>query len=176
MPVKEGGKGFVKEAEIIPLLPRVLEGYEYLDVYVYPSEEYGYSIRYVYDAHNYADIYIYPVPEQVKDLGHKDIVYGMTGHAVSEIELAKEKGLYQDFEILNERAFDSAGAISSKVSARLRKKGRDMYTILYLTENSDKLIKARITMPDNTSNRANTAWDLFVSKLFGFIVDNIDKA
>ena len=165
-----------KEPGIVSILPRMVEGYSYVGVHVYPSEEYGYSVRYTLSSKNYADIYIYPVPEQAKKYSHKDIVFGMTGNAISEIELAQEKGLYHEFEILNKSAFNNSGLVFSKVEAKLVKDNLVSYTILYLTENRSKLIKARITMPDNESNRSNKKWDAFIGEIFGFIINNIDKA
>ncbi len=169
-------KNPTEEPEIISILPKMVEGYSYVGTHVYPSEEYGYSVRYTLSSKNYADIYIYPVPEQVKEYPHKDIVFGMTGHAVSEIELAQEKGLYHGFEVLDKSAFDNSGIIFSKVEAKLIKDNLVSYTILYITENSSKLIKARITMPDNERNRSNKRWDNFIGEIFGFIISNINKA
>lgn len=165
-----------KEPEIVSVLPRMIEGYSYMGSYVYPKEEYGYSIRYTLGSNNHADIYIYPVPEQLKKFSHNDIVFGMTGNAISEIALAQEKGFYHEFEILNKSAADNAGLILSKVEAKLVKNNLVSYTILYLTENGGKLIKARITMPDNEGNRSNNKWDDFIGEIFGFILSNIDKA
>ena len=106
---------------------------------MYPGEEYGYSIRYTLGANSYADIYIYPVPDQVKKYGHKDIVFIMTDHAVSEIKLAEEKGLYHDFELISKSALEGNGVVFSKVEAKYIKKNLVSYTLLYLTENKESL-------------------------------------
>lgn len=165
-----------EQPELIAMLPKQLEGYSYGGFHIYPEAAYGYAVRYLHSAHHHADIYVYPVPDSIKHLSHKDIVLGMTYHTKQEIELAQEQGLYLNYQVIQERAYDNNGTITTKIEGEYLKNNLAAYTLVYLTESSGKLVKARITMPDNEANRDNPQWDNFISQLFSFVLKHIDKA
>lgn len=163
--------------EILQVLPKTIEGFNYVNAHTYP-EPWGYSLRYVYQGNQqiHSDIYIYPVPEGALKYQHKDIVAGMTSQALREIEIAMNKGMYSDFNIINKRAFKIQDNITTRVDVQLVRNNWEMFSLLFVTERNGTVLKARMTMPYNELNKNNEAWQKFVEQAFSIILGNLDKA
>lgn len=179
VPVKEGQDDTASEkhAALLDVLPRHIQGFTYEGVREYP-DPWGYSLRYRSDSsrRTYADIYIYPVPGNATNLSQKKVVTDMTNEALWEIKVAKEKGAYSDYKIIHSAAFEIDGNFTSRVDLQLVSNNLVLYSLLYVTERNGKLIKARISMPDNDANRGNKLWQEFVEQTFQVIIQNILKA
>lgn len=158
-------------------LPAKLEGFSYENSTTYPAP-WGYSLRYGKNTthRTYSDIYIYPIPKEANGYKHEEIVYGITKEALREIEYAKEKGAYSEFKVISKGTFYLNGKLATRVEIFLVRNNLSSYSLLYVTESEGKLIKARMTMPDNESNRNNESWNKFIDKVFSIILSNIEKA
>ena len=178
-PVSKDQYGLVhgEHFQILDVLPNNIEGFLYQGSTTYP-DPWGYSLRYTYSKSNmvYSDIYIYPVPEEARKYSQKEIVNGMTDAALSEIELVKKRGAYSEFEIIEKSTSRLLGDYLTRVDIYLVKHNLASYSLLFLTERDGKLIKARMTMPDNEFNRNSVTWQKFIYKVFSNILENIEKA
>ena len=176
---REGAVVSSQEASVgvVSILPDTVGDFRYEGYRVYDTPDLGYSFRYRMPAVGYADVYVYPVPAGQLAYTHKDIVIAMTRGAVGEIQHYVDAGYYGGFEILSSGYMEGEhGDITTKVDGALQVKNLSSYTLIYLTENAGKLIKARITVNDNPHNRASASWDEFVDAIFGVVVSNIDEA
>lgn len=162
---------------ILDVLSKQVDGFSYEGSTTYPAP-WGYSLRYRNNEskRTYADIYIYPVPREAVDYKHKDIVFSITNDALHEIDYAKERGVYSKFNVISKGTFEILDNVATKVEISLVKDNLVSYSLLFVTESSGKIIKARMTMPDNELNRNNEAWNKFVAKTFSIILKNIEKA
>ncbi len=172
----------VKKAEqaprpmLVDKLPKAVGDFKYESFYEYPQKALGYSVRYRLQGGGYVDIYIYPVPDQIKALGHQKIVRGMADQAVNEIRYYEKQGVYKNFQILSEKQTEIKGSSVVKVEGTYLKNKQNLYTLLYLTEKSNTLVKARMSVDNNDANKSSQQWDRFISIVFGAILDNMDKA
>jgi hypothetical protein len=162
---------------ILDVLPRRIEGFTYEGSSTYP-DPLGYSLRYQNDnnLHAFADIYLYPAPPGAASFTHEEIVVGVTNEALQEIDYFKQRGLYSEFKIISSGTFEIQGKTVSRVEIHLVKNNLVLYSLLYVTESDGKLIKARMSMPNNDANRTNEAWTRFIKSAFATIINNIDKA
>jgi hypothetical protein len=162
---------------ILEVLPRHIEGFSYKGMRVYP-DPWGYSLRYGNDSNQgvYADIYLYPVPQELRGREQEDIVMNKTNEALEEIDYFKRKGVYSAFEVISRDAFEILGNKTSEVEIQLVRDNLALYSLLFVTESKGKLIKARMTMPNNEANNGSEAWKRFVESVFTVILNNIDKA
>ena len=167
----------VVRIEILNLIPKDVEGFVYKGAKAYP-DPWGYSMRYQLKRNRlvYSDVYVYPVPNTAAGIGSDAIAKRMAELALSEIDLAKEKGFYSEYEIIESREFDLKGRPVSRSDLYLVKNNLESFSLLFLTESRGMLIKARMTMPDNEANRNSETWQRFVEEVFGVIIENIDKA
>lgn len=165
------------QREILNVLPKNIEGFTYDGVRTYP-EPLGYSLVYRLDGSRltYSDIYVYPVPGKMSGHTHKQIIDDMSNQALMEIAYAKEKGLYTEFKIINSKTFNLDGNYVNKVAIYVVKDNVESFSLLYLTQCEGKILKVRMTMPDNEINRHSDRWQKFVEKVFSVIIANIDKA
>lgn len=162
--------------EILDILPTNIDEFNYVGYQVYPEKSLGYSIRYAIVNIGYADVYIYPVPKAALELDSKEIVIESTKAAITDIQYFVSKGIYSEFKVLSQKFSENNGVITTKIEGSFVKNNLQLYTMLYLTEHSGMLLKARISVNDNETNRSSTGWDSFVGKLFGLITANIEKA
>ena len=116
------------------------------------------------------------MPEGALKYQHKDIVAGMTSQALREIEIAMNKGMYSDFNIINKRAFKIQDNIITRVDVQLVRNNWEMFSLLFVTEHNGTVLKARMTMAYNELNKNNEAWQKFVEQAFSIILGNLDKA
>ncbi len=166
-----------EKLEILDALPREIEGFIYRGAKSYP-DPWGYSLRYQLERNQltYSDVFIYPVPGEAEGYGQKEVVISMSNQALKEIDIAKEQGLYSKYSVINRRTFEINGNFTIRIDIFLVKSNLESYSLLFLTESNGKLIKVRMTMADNESNRNNTAWQKFAVKVITTIFNNIEKA
>jgi hypothetical protein len=170
-------QAYEERFQIQNVLPVSIEGFSYQGAIAYP-DPWGYSLRYEYGENHmvYSDIYIYPVPSEMAKYNQNEIVNGMTNAALREIDLLKQRGAYSEFEVVGTTTTHLLGEYLKRVDIYLVKHNLASYSLLFLTEKDGKLIKARMTMPDNEANRNNVTWQKFINEIFSIIIENIDKA
>jgi len=163
--------------EILQVLPAEIDGFAYQGAKTYPSP-WGYSLRYrlVDNPLVYADVFVYPVPQKIENLGHTERVKAMTDEAILEIRSAAEQGAYSEARLLDGQEFRILSAYTTRIDLFLVKENLESFSLLFMTESNDRLLKVRMTMPDGYSNRNNDNWQRFVESVFSVILENIDKA
>ena len=163
--------------EILQVLPAEIDGFAYQSAKTYPTP-WGYSLRYrlIDNPLVYADVFVYPVPRKIENLDHTERVKAMTDQALVEIRSATEQGDYSEVRLLDGQEFRILSAYTTRIDLYLVKDNLESFSLLFLTESNDKLLKVRMTMPDNYSNRNNENWQRFVESAFTVILENIDKA
>jgi len=123
----------------------------------------GYSIRYSNPRkQRVADLYIYEVAEENASLEHSDLVVGSTRATMDAISAAAQQGHYDNYNVIHAATHSQGVRMAS-------------YTLVYQTEHNGTLLKIRVTMPDNDSNRESTEWDEFTDTLFLAVVEELDK-
>lgn len=162
---------------IVDVLPTEIEGFVYRGAKSYP-DPWGYSLRYQFEKNHvtYADVYIYPVPKGMEGRSHEGIVAAMSNQAIEEIGYATEQGAYSEYNVIENRSFKVSARQVIRTDVLLVKNNLESYSLLFITESNAKLIKVRMTMADNESNRKNGTWQKFVESIFTTIIDNIEKA
>lgn len=166
-----------KKIEIVHHVPEESHGFVYQSIKAYP-DPWGYSMRYKYKTSEWihSDIYVYPVPAGTAGHTSEDITKEMAKQALEEIDLATEKGFYANNKVLGSKEFYLKGQYINRTELYVLRQNLETFSLLFITEVQGKLIKARVTMPDNPANRNSERWQRFVSDVFAAIIDNIDKA
>jgi len=146
------------------------EGYRYFEV-----SSAGYAVRYSNPRkHRIADIYIYPVAKQNEELEHDDLVMGSTRATIQAIGDAVKQGIYSDFNVIGAATQARGFRTVARVEATYLRENLASYTLVYQTEYDGTLLKIRMSMPDNDSNRANGEWDEFANTMFNKLVEELD--
>lgn len=165
-----------KTLKLLDRLPTQIDEFEYQSYHDYEEPALGYSLRYFIKGLGYADIYIYPVPEEGRRYSHQNIVIGMAHAAIRDIQYYGETGVYSNVKLLSSQASAHEKKITSKAELVVTKDNLEYYTLIYLTERSNKLIKARVTVNNNEENRLTKKWDDFINRIFALIIENIEIA
>lgn len=173
----ESTDGSESREETIALLtevPHSAHGFLYTGLQTYP-EPWGYSLRYQHHqlSHTHADIYIYPVPESINLQSHKRVILEMATQSLQEIDFATQQGSYSEYQLLRNSSFELEGHFVTRSDLFLVRQNLAVYSMLFLTEKEGRLIKARITVPDNEANRNDPQWQAFVEEIFTAIIENI---
>lgn len=165
------------EPAIVKLLPVQITNYKYSGYRLY-GKGLGYSLRYKFQNENYhfADIYIWPAPERAKKYSHKEIVYGVTDSGIRDIYSMQEKGHYNNVKILEKRAYTNKNNTLTMHKITMLRGNVESLSFLYVTEFNGILLKARISMPDNTTNRGRKDIKEFAIEIFNKIIKNIKHA
>ena len=166
-----------EQPRIVSYLEPEYSGYVYRDYHVY-EQGLGYSLRFdsKNESLNYADIYVWPAGEEAKGYSHKDLVLGATKASIDDIYSVQKAGHYSNVDIIDRAAYDNNGMILTVHKIVLLRNNLQSLSLLYITEADGKLLKARITLPDNEPNRNRTDTDQFVVQIFNLIVANIEDA
>lgn len=136
----------------------------------------GYSIRYANTRkRRIADLYVYPVADENSELGHNQLVLGSTRATLMAIGEAAKQGHYSNFNVINAATRAQGLRTTARVQATYLRKNLASYTLVYQTEHKGTLLKIRINMPDNESNRTSAEWDVFADKLFQTVISDMDK-
>lgn len=160
---------------IIEVLPADIGSFEYEGYRYFEDESNGYTFRYTNPRkHRMADIYVYPVAEQNEDLQHEDLVMGSTRATIQAIGDAVKQGIYANFNVVGAATQARGLRTVARVEATYLRQNLASYTLVYQTEYDGTLLKIRVSMPDNESNRSSTEWDEFANIMFNKIVDELD--
>ncbi|MGQ7843628.1 hypothetical protein ACUNV4_04045 [Granulosicoccus sp. 3-233] len=166
-----------EEPLLIGTLPDRLESFDLQGYKFFEDESGGYSVRYA-NTHKrrIADVYIYPVAEENSKLAHNQLVLGSTKATIQAIGEAARQGHYANFNVINAGTQAYGMRTVARVQATYLRQNLASYTLLYQTEHQGTLVKIRITMPDNDSNRSNLEWDNFAEQMFARVIAQLDES
>jgi len=140
----------------------------------------GFSVRYTNERkRRIADLYVYPVAEENANLEHSALVLGSTRATLMAIGEATRQGHYDNFNVLNAATRAQGLRTVARVKATYLRQNLASYTLVYQTEHNGTLLKIRVTMPDNETNRSSKEWDTFAETMFKEAISNLggpDKA
>ena len=161
---------------LIGNLPRDIASFEFIGYKHFDDGSGGYSFRYSNPGKKrFADVYVYPVAKENARLEHKQLVLGSTRATISAIDEAVKQGLYANFDVLDAATRSYGLRTTARVQATYLRDNLASYTTLYQSEHQGTLMKIRMSMPDNRSNRLNGEWDAFAERVFSLVVDDIDS-
>ena len=160
----------------IEALPASIASFDYDGYRRFDDGSNGYSVRYANaPKKRLADVYIYPVAEENAELEHEALVLGSTRATLQAIGEAVNQGLYANFAVLDAATRTQGLRTTARVQATYLRDNLASYTLLYQTEHDGTLMKIRLSMPDNESNRANGEWDAFAARVFEVLIDDLDE-
>lgn len=163
--------------DLIDALPTELGSFDYEGYRYFQDESNGYTFRYTNPRkHRMADVYVYPVATENSDLGHDDLVMGSTRATIQAIGEAVKQGIYSNFNVVGAATQARGFRTVARVEATYLRENLASYTLVYQTEYDGTLLKIRVSMPDNESNRNNTEWDEFATTMFNTIVSELDDS
>ncbi len=163
------------EPKLISKLPSEIETFSFDGYRFFEDNSAGYTLRFSNARkHRLADVYIYPVAEQNEKLDHNTLVMGSTRATIQAIGLAVNQGIYSNFNVVGAATRVRGFRTVARVEATYLRENLASYTLVYQTEYDGTLMKIRLSMPDNESNRSSTEWDRFAERMFTEIVDNLD--
>lgn len=162
---------------IVAALPQSVGSFDYAGYRHFEDGSGGYSLRYRNARkRRVADVYVYPVAPENAALAHEKLVMGSTRATMQAIGEAVRKGVYTDFAVVNAATRARGTRTVARVQATYLRENLASYTLLYQTEHEGTLMKIRLSMPDNASNRANDEWDRFAERLFDLVIAERDGA
>ncbi len=162
--------------KLIETLPEDIGSFEYQGYRYFEDSSNGYTIRYVNpQKRRLADVYVYPVATQNADLDHEDLVMGSTRATIQAIAGAVKQGIYDNFNLVGAATQARGFRTVARVEATYLSDNLASYTLVYQTEYDGTLLKIRVTMPDNESNRTSHEWDSFADTMFNKIVVELDQ-
>ncbi len=137
----------------------------------------GYTFRYSNPPKKrLADVYVYPVAAENANLEHEALVLGSTRATIQAIGEAVNQGVYANFAVLDAATRATGVRTTARVQATYLRENLASYTLLYQTEHEGTLMKIRVSMPDNESNRANGEWDAFATRVFDLLIEGTEPA
>ena len=155
------------EPALFSVLPETVDSFDINGYKHFEDGSGGYSIRYANDRkRRIADLYVYPVAAENTNLEHSQLVLGSTRATLMAIGEATRKGHYQNFNVVNAATRAQGLRTVARVQATYLRKNLASYTLVYQTEHKGTLLKIRLTMPDNESNRSSKEWDAFAATMF----------
>ena len=169
--------GAAETPPLLAALPERVESFEYEGFKRFEDGSEGFSVRYANARkHRLADVYVYPVADENLELAHEALVLGSTRATMEAIGEAVRRGVYTDLDVLDAATRSRGPRTIARVQATYLRQNLASYTLLYQTEHDGTLMKIRLSMPDNASNRANGEWDRFAERLFDLIIAEQDGA
>lgn len=164
------------EPALIKVLPKTISSFELDGFKHFEDGSGGYSVRYANRRkRRIADLYIYPVAEENSNLEHSQLVLGSTRATLMAIGEAAKQGHYDNFNVINAATRAQGLRTTARVQATYLRQNLASYTLVYQTEYKGTLLKVRINMPDNESNRSSAEWDGFADQMFQTVIKDIDK-
>jgi hypothetical protein len=91
------------------------------------------------------------------------------------IGAAAKQGHYANYSVLNAAMHAQGLRTVARVQATYLRQNLASYTLVYQTEYKGTLLKIRVTMPDNDSNRNSREWDLFTDTVFQSVISELDS-
>ena len=165
----------LKEPALVQVLPDSVQSFERRG-YKYFNDGSGYSIRYANERkQRMADLYIYQVADENASLDHEQLVIGSTRATMDAISDAAQNGHYANFNVVDAVTHSQGMRTIARVQATYLRQNLASYTLVYQTEHKGTLLKVRVTMPDNDSNRNSDEWDRFTDTVFKAVIDDIDR-
>lgn len=162
------------EPALVQSMPESVQSFERRG-YKYFNDGSGYSIRYANERkQRMADLYIYQVAEENVSLGHEQLVIGSTRATMDAISTAAQEGHYANFNVVDAVTHSQGLRTIARVQATYLRQNLASYTLVYQTEHKGTLLKVRVTMPDNESNRNSDEWDRFTDTVFKAVIDDLD--
>jgi len=161
---------------LIKKLPETVESFSMQGYKYFGDGSGGYSVRYANKRkRRIADMYIYPVAKENTNLAHNQLVLGSTRATLQAIGEAAKQGHYENFNVLNAATRAQGLRTTARVQATYLRDNLASYTLVYQTEHKGTLLKIRVSMPDNDSNRKNSEWDKFADRMFKTAIRNLDR-
>lgn len=156
-------------------MPSSLESFNYQGYKRFADGSDGFSMRYANERkRRLADIYVYPVAAENLELEHEKLVMGSTRATMAAIGEAVRQGVYSNFNVVAAATRPRGVRTVARVQATYLRENLASYTLVYQTEHDGTLIKIRVTMPDNESNRSSSEWDRFAEQMFKLISGDLD--
>lgn len=165
-----------EEPALIDALPDQLKSFDLQGYKYFSDDSGGYSVRYAnLNKRRIADVYIYPVANENSELAHQQLVLGSTRATIQAIGEAAKQGHYANFNVINAGMRAYGMRTVARVQATYLRQNLASFTLLYQTEHKGTLVKIRMTMPDNESNRANIEWDDFAEQMFARVITELEQ-
>jgi len=161
---------------MLEALPTEVGSFEYEAYRYFTNASDGYTFRYTNPRkHRMADVYVYQVAEENEGLEHDALVMGSTRATMQAINEAVQQGLYANLNVVGAATQARGFRTVARVEATYLRKNLASYTLLYQTEYNGTLVKIRISMPDNESNRDSEEWDDFANTMINAVVTELDE-
>jgi len=160
---------------VLDVLPSSVGTFEYQGFRRFEDGTDGYSLRYANARkRRIADVYVYPVSKENLSLDHERLVLGSTRATMQAIGKAVRAGVYTDFNVVTAATRARGMRTVARVQATYLRENLASITVLYQTEHEGTLVKIRLSMPDNASNRGSLEWDRFAEDMFERITRDLD--
>jgi hypothetical protein len=160
---------------LIGTLPETIASFQFDGYKHFDDSSGGFSFRYRNVAKKrLADVYVYPVAKQNAGLAHEELVLGSTRATIEAITEAVNQGHYANFDLLGAATRAQGARTTARVHATYLRDNLASFTMLYQSEHEGTLMKIRLSMPDNNSNRSNTEWDAFAERVFDLVIKDLD--
>jgi len=160
---------------MVDALPEEIGSFDYHGYRYFEDDSTGYTFRYANPRkHRMADVYVYPVAKQNETLDHDELVMGSTRATIQAIGDAVQQGLYSNFNVIGAATQARGFRTVARVEATYLRQNLASYTLVYQTEYDGTLLKIRLSMPDNESNRSSEEWDAFATTMFNTLVEELD--
>ena len=173
--VSTASDGAKDEPEVLAELPRSIESFTYEGFKYFSDGSGGFSLRYANKRkRRLADVYVYPVADENREMAHEKLVLGSTQATMRAIGEAVRQGLYANFNVLTAATKPRGVRTVARVQATYLRQNLASYTLVYQTEHEGTLLKIRLSMPDNESNRTSAEWDRFAERLFELIERDLE--
>ncbi|ASJ75240.1 hypothetical protein [Granulosicoccus antarcticus] len=167
----------LQEPALIEVLPDTLQSFDLQGYKYFQDSSGGYSVRYAnLPKRRIADVYIYPVADENIELAHDQLVLGSTRATIQAIGEAARQGHYANFNVVNAGTQAYGVRTVARVQATYLRQNLASMTLVYQTEYKGTLVKIRVSMPDNESNRNSQEWDDFAENMFSTIITQLDES
>lgn len=171
----ENDSSKLEEPALVRAMPESVQSFERRG-YKFFNDGSGYSIRYANEGkQRLADLYIYQVADENASLDHEQLVLGSTRATMDAISAAAQQGHYANFNVVDAVTHSQGLRTIARVQATYLRQNLASYTLVYQTEHKGTLLKVRVTMPDNDSNRNSDEWDRFTDTVFKAVIDDLDN-
>jgi len=163
------------QAELVASLPKSVESFDLIGAEAFDNTGDGVTLRYA-NARKMrrADVFVYPVAEKNLNLAHPELVYGSTQATMQAIAQAVQQGIYQNLNVLDAATKGNGLRTIARVQATYLRNNLASYTLVYQTEHDGTMVKIRVTMPDNETNRGSREWDRFADQVLKSITRHLD--
>lgn len=165
----------IPQADLVASLPTSVESFELSGAKAFSTDEDGVTVRYANPRkHRRADVFIYPVAENNRSLEHPELVMGSTQATMRAIAQAVQQGVYHNLNVIDAATKVNGIRTIARVQATYLRENLASYTLVYQTEHDGTMVKIRVTMPDNESNRESREWDRFADEVLQAVTKHLD--